>query len=107
MIAGHASLHDDAAYVTYEEMETYDAGACARRCDEEKTCASFNIYFQRRPTQVPGTACPNPDATVAVHCALFGEPINISKATNNGQIRGPANGTGDFFEVRVAGSNGI
>ena len=40
MVAEHASLHDDAAYVTYAEMETYDAGACARRCDEEKTCAS-------------------------------------------------------------------
>ena len=40
MVAGHASLRDDEMYVTYEEMETYDAGACARRCDEEKTCAS-------------------------------------------------------------------
>ena len=40
MVAGHASLRDDETYVTYEEMETYDAGACARRCDEEKTCAS-------------------------------------------------------------------
>jgi hypothetical protein len=33
--------------------------------------------------------------------------MDISKATNDGQIRGPANGTGDVFEVRVAGSNGI
>jgi hypothetical protein len=40
MVTGHASLHNEAAYVTYGEMETYDAGACARRCDEEKTCAS-------------------------------------------------------------------
>jgi hypothetical protein len=32
--------------------------------------------------------------------------MDISKATNDGQIRGPANGTGDSFEVRVAGSNG-
>ncbi|KAF2999728.1 hypothetical protein E8E13_004053 [Curvularia kusanoi] len=83
MTASHRALSDDVSYLTYEELEEYDVGACARRCDGEKECAAL-----------------------VVRCALFKSSLDASQATNDGEIRGPVDADGESFEVRVAGSNG-
>lgn len=70
------------------------------------THPKVNIYFQRHPSVAPGPACPNPEANVVVRCALFRTPMNAAQATNNGQLRGPADEDGDKFEVLMRGSNG-
>jgi hypothetical protein len=70
------------------------------------TRPTVNIYFQRYPSLTPGPACPNPDANTVVRCVLFDKPMSASQATNQGQIRGPADEAGDTFEVMMRGSNG-
>ncbi|KAJ4372694.1 hypothetical protein N0V86_008058 [Didymella sp. IMI 355093] len=105
MIAGHAAILSHDHYLMYKEMPSYDVGACAKACDGLKECASFNIYFQRYPSLVPGPACPNPDANTVVRCVLFDKPMSAFQATNKGQIRGPADEVGDTFEVLMRGSN--
>jgi hypothetical protein len=77
----------------------YDVDFCAAKCSAKAGCLAFNIYFDRNPTQTPGTACPNPPAFANIKCSLWGTAIDAKTATNKG--------SGNFkFVTAVAGSNG-
>lgn len=52
MVAGHAAIQDDNAYITYKELPSYNVGACAKQCDGVRECAackSSNLHFHRGP----------------------------------------------------------
>jgi hypothetical protein len=77
----------------------YDVDFCAAKCSAKAGCLAFNIYFDRNPTQTPGTACPNPPAFANIKCSLWGTAIDSKTATNKG-------GGNHKFVSAVAGSNG-
>lgn len=125
MESADSAIRDDAAYLTYKELDEYDVYLCAIACDTTKDCASceyisfilqdneprlirnkVNIYFQRHPSLSVGEECPNPPANVIIRCALFSEPMSAANATNHGEVRGPADRNGEKFEVMMRGSNG-
>ncbi|THZ51773.1 hypothetical protein D6C90_01579 [Aureobasidium pullulans] len=96
-------------YIGLYYLDTYDVSACAAKCNEVSTCNSFNIYIERDPSVNPtkndstaptvwGYWCPNPSSLTNYKCALWGDGIYNSSATNHGQHRGD-------FEVVIAGSN--
>lgn len=37
---GHAAIHSDEHYVTYQALPSYDVGRCGKACDEADECAS-------------------------------------------------------------------
>jgi hypothetical protein len=99
-------------YLGMYYLPTYSPSACAAKCNELSTCNSFNIYVERDPSQNPtkhdssaptvwGYWCPNPSSITNYVCALWGDAMYASSATNHGQYRG-----GDF-EVVIVGSNGF
>ena len=98
------------SYIGLYLLETYNTTACAAKCDEIQGCNSFNIYVERDPSLNPckndstaptvwGYWCPVPSSMTNYKCALWGEGLDISTATNKGQNRGD-------FEVVISGSNG-
>lgn len=99
-------------YLGLYYLPTYSPSACAEKCNSLSTCSSFNIYIERDPSQNPtkndssaptvwGYWCPNPASITNYVCALWGDGMYNSSATNSGQYRG-----GDF-EVVIVGSNGF
>ncbi|CAD0095307.1 unnamed protein product [Aureobasidium mustum] len=104
-----ADLHE---YLGMYYLDTYSPSACAQKCNTATNCTSFNIYVERDPSQNPtkndstaptvwGYWCPNPPSITNYVCALWGDGMYNSSATNYGQYRG-----GDF-EVVIVGSNGF
>ncbi|KAI5257356.1 hypothetical protein E4T42_00990 [Aureobasidium subglaciale] len=97
-------------YIGLYYLDTYNPSACADKCNAVSGCNSFNVYVERDPSQNPtkndstaptvwGYWCPNPPSMTNYKCALWGNGIYNSSATNSGQYRG-----GDF-QVMIAGSN--
>ncbi|KAF4554910.1 Hypothetical protein D9617_3g019790 [Elsinoe fawcettii] len=85
-------------YLGYTRLSTYDTTSCAARCTAIFGCQSFNIYFERDPSQAPGTGCTNPPSVTYIKCVFWGGPLNVENANNYGQFRSQ-------FQVVVAGSN--
>jgi hypothetical protein len=86
-------------YMGYTELESYDTGLCASKCDAITGCSGINIYFEREPLEEPGTGCEDPDSTTKIKCVFWGGYVAEESANNNGQWR-------DQFHVVIAGSNG-
>jgi hypothetical protein len=89
-------------YLGVAFLKSYDVGTCAAKCNAIKSCNSFNLYFERDPSQDPGSSnsgCANPCSTINVKCAFFSGSVTAASATNKGQWR-------NKFQVAVAGSNG-
>jgi hypothetical protein len=54
-------------YMGYTLLNEYSTQACAAKCDAISGCASFNIYFERDPTQNPNDeSCKNPESTTNI-----------------------------------------
>ncbi|XPS69531.1 hypothetical protein M3J09_001799 [Ascochyta lentis] len=83
----------------YTILSTYNVSECANICTRTLGCQAFNIYFERGPSQVPGTVCPDPLALVNAFCALWGGPVSTDNALNEGQYR-------EQFHVVITASNG-
>lgn len=78
----------------------YDVNWCAAKCNAISGCLSFNIYFERDPTQTPGDACPNPPAYANIKCSFWGSGLSAATTKENpGQWQAK-------FQVGIAGSNG-
>jgi hypothetical protein len=99
-------------YLGMYYLPTYAASSCAEKCNELSNCNSFNIYVERDPSQNPtkndstaptvwGYWCPNPPSITNYVCALWGDGIYNTSATNRGQYRGAD------FQVAIVGSNGF
>ncbi|GAW23221.1 hypothetical protein ANO14919_127720 [Xylariales sp. No.14919] len=86
-------------YSGYSTLDSYDTAECARRCNNVDSCLAFNIYFERDPSLVPGSVCPDPPSNTVIKCVYWGGYISASNANNEGQWR-------DQFHVVIAGSNG-
>lgn len=97
------------SYLGFHLLDTYSTAACAAKCDETAACNSFNIYIERDPSVNPtkndstaptvwGYWCPDPASITNYKCALYGDGVYTSSATNYGQHRGD-------FQVVIAGSN--
>jgi hypothetical protein len=88
-------------YLTYKNIDdgTYNVQQCADYCDSETFCLGFNIYYERDPKLNPAAACNNPDPFTNVKCSIYGYPVALASATNQGQPRGQ-------FQVVIVGSNG-
>ncbi|KAL6709125.1 hypothetical protein ACN47E_001941 [Coniothyrium glycines] len=92
-------------YMFYQDLSSYDTQACAHLCSITRGCDAFNIYIQRHPSVPPSPICPNPPASILARCALYGEPVAASQAINHGQIVGPADPSGEAFQVAIRSSN--
>lgn len=95
-------------YLTYKNIESgeYDVAGCARFCDSEKFCRGFNIYYERDPKFEPKEGCANPEPQTNVKCSIYGYGVAEASATNDGQLRGPKDESGQAFQVVITGSNG-
>ena len=81
-------------------LTKYDTFDCAQKCDQADGCQAFNLYIERDPTKDPNhDQCPNPPSLTNYKCTLWGAPVAVQEATNDGQYR-------DDFHVVIAGSNG-
>ena len=83
----------------YYLLDSYETGACAAKCNNALGCQAFNIYFERSPSIVPASSCPNPPGTANIFCVLWGGPISQDNARNDGQWR-------DQYHVVISASNG-
>jgi hypothetical protein len=83
----------------YTVLTSYDTSLCASKCDKIDGCAAFNLYYERDPSQDPGTGCENPSSTINIKCVFWGGPVSVDNAKNYGQYR-------NQFHVVIAGSNG-
>jgi hypothetical protein len=63
-------LTPNQGYMSYIILQTYDTQKCADSCSAINGCMSFNIAFERTPTQVPADACPNPPSSTAIKCVF-------------------------------------
>jgi hypothetical protein len=86
-------------YMGYSLLSSYDTATCANKCSQALGCQGFNVYFERSPSIVPASSCPNPPGTPNIFCVLWGGPVSAENARNDGQWR-------DQFHVVIAGSNG-
>jgi hypothetical protein len=88
-------------YLTYKNIDdgTYNVKQCADFCDSEKFCLGFNIFYERDPKNNPAPACKNPEPITNVKCSIYGYPVALASATNQGQSR-------EQFQVVIVGSNG-
>jgi hypothetical protein len=78
----------------------YDVNWCANKCNAIAGCSSFNIYFERAPTQEPGGTCRNPTAFANIKCSFWGSGLTADTTKQNqGQYQAD-------FQVAIAGSNG-
>ncbi|KLP14897.1 uncharacterized protein LW94_2075 [Fusarium fujikuroi] len=50
----------------------YDVEACAERCNGNKECVAFNIYFKPDHTKTSSN-----DKTAAIKCTLWSDPLSI------------------------------
>lgn len=86
------------SYGYFGTLQTYDANACAAKCNAVSGCISFNLYFERKPTVNPGGGCLNLSSTTTIECVLWGGPVTTGNTVNTGQPR-------EQFVVAIAGSN--
>lgn len=86
-------------YLGYKTLQTYSTIQCQQFCDQTNGCKACNIYFERNPTVYPAASCANPSSLTNIKCALWGQNIDDSLATNMGQYQ-------KDFQVVIAGSNG-
>lgn len=93
-------------YLTYKDLDDYTPADCAAKCDSEKYCQGFNIFFERDPKFEPKDGCANPEPVTNVKCSLYGYNVAGIAATNDGQWRGPQDASGEAFHVVITGSNG-
>ncbi|KAF4546847.1 Hypothetical protein D9617_172g045780 [Elsinoe fawcettii] len=93
-----ASQPSIGSYLGFTSLSSYNVSACAALCTTNPACLSFNIYFQRSPSLLPGPTCPNPPSVTRVKCVLWTGPAAAGDATNAGQWRAG-------FRLLVAGSN--
>ena len=56
-------------------------------CDQLPNCISFNLYYERDPSQNPAAACPNPTSVTNIKCVRYGVQLNAATATNTGETR--------------------
>lgn len=87
-------------YITYIQLSTYNNSACAAACTAMTGCQSYNIYFERNPTLIPGPNCTNPAAATVVKCSFWSSNINSTMAVNIGEWR-------SNFTVLISGSSGF
>ena len=81
-------------------LTSFDTLECASKCDQAGGCEAFNVYSERDPSVDPNKDnCPNPPSTTNYKCTLWGAPVAVEEATNEGQYR-------DDFQVVITGSNG-
>ena len=96
------NLHTSSSAYGYMGMTTlssYDPSQCAAYCDNINGCFGINIFFERSPSQEPGTGCEDPPSTTVIMCVFWGGYVESANAFNEGQYR-------DQFHVVIAGSNG-
>lgn len=87
-------------YLGLYTLTSYDPNLCKAKCEANKFCMGFDIYFERDPSLDPNAqSCPNPASITNVKCTLYGYPVSGASATNKGQYR-------DSFQVVITGSNG-
>ncbi|CAD0088339.1 unnamed protein product [Aureobasidium mustum] len=86
-------------YMGYTLLPEYKAQTCADKCTKINGCQAFNIYYERDPSQNPGTGCENPKSTTNIKCVFWSGPVTKDNANNAGQWR-------NQFQVVIAGSNG-
>ncbi|KAI5242789.1 hypothetical protein E4T43_04582 [Aureobasidium subglaciale] len=86
-------------YMGFTTLQDYDVSTCAKKCDAIRGCVSFNIYFERDPSLVPGPTCVDPSSVTMIKCVFWGSAVSTSNTKNYGQFR-------SSFNVVVAGSNG-
>src|SRR6187402_3504998 len=80
--SGYVSTFVDASaivssnsYLALFTLNSYDVGLCAKYCDKEKLCTSFNVYIERSPSVKPGNKCSNPPSITNYRCTLWGSGI--------------------------------
>lgn len=87
-------------YMGLYTFTSYDPLRCASQCDQASGCQAFNMYIERDPSLNANVdKCPNPPSTTNYKCTLWGAPLSVEEATNNGQYQAE-------FHVVIAGSNG-
>lgn len=74
-------------YVGYVQLPSYDTRLCASYCNANSDCVAFNIYAERSPKWIANPLCNNPPPLTGITCALWGDPIDDSTATNFGQYK--------------------
>lgn len=63
-------------------IDTYDPKICAKACDDNDDCKSFNLMILRDPSLAPDKDdCPNPPSQTRFACSLFTErpPFPLQK----------------------------
>ncbi|ORY13438.1 hypothetical protein BCR34DRAFT_599966 [Clohesyomyces aquaticus] len=93
------------SYMGVHTLSSYDSQSCADLCDNTTGCKSINVFISRDPSVDPGVDCPNPEAIANYYCALYGEPVSGSDATNYGQHLHPTDANGQDFVVVLRASN--
>ena len=88
------------SYMGLYTLDSYDTLGCASQCDQVSGCSAINMYIERDPTLNANIDnCPNPPSTINYKCTLWGVPLSVEEATNDGQYQAA-------FHVVIAGSNG-
>ncbi|KAH7055929.1 hypothetical protein B0J12DRAFT_596814 [Macrophomina phaseolina] len=93
------------AHQNKDGFRGYDVNYCANKCTNNPTCMGFNIYVERTPTTTPTNDNKNPASVAIVKCVLWGMPVDVSAATNDGQFSGSPNS--DWFHTVITASNGF
>ena len=89
------------SYMGLYTLDSYDTLGCASQCDQVSGCSAINMYIERDPTLNANIDnCPNPPSTTNYKCTLWGVPLSVEEATNDGQYQAA-------FHVVIAGSNGM
>ena len=89
------------SYMGLYTLNSYDTLGCASQCDQVSGCLAINMYIERDPTLNANIDnCPNPPSTTNYKCTLWGVPLSVEEATNDGQYQAA-------FHVIIAGSNGM
>jgi len=110
VVPGFVNLNaaaEDPSYLYSIEPKSYNPVECATYCNQEPSCVSFNIFYERVPLIVnPTTHLPDPElcpglptsaSATLIKCALYSSHLTAATATNGGQFQGE-------FETAVAGS---
>jgi len=62
-----AASNNAYGYMGYTLLSDYDQQKCADKCTKINGCQSFNIYYERDPTQNPDAdSCSNPASTTNI-----------------------------------------
>ena len=87
-------------YMGLHTLQSYDTLGCASLCDQVSGCQAFNLYIERDPSVDPNAQnCPSPPSITNYKCSLWGTPVSVDEAVNQGQWR-------DSFQVVITASNG-